>query len=311
MPSKKLRNVIRTAQVVDLLRFLELTPAAAGEILTASVSFGDSEEPGAFADLRTVRWKLATLAEAGLVSIREYAVGGRRPMNFYQLSRDGYRFLHGKEPPPSYRRRFDPASPHSREHTYDLSRLITHLVACAHRSGVTIPWAEPENTYMIAAGPMKTKPDFSAVFSHAGKRFNNFFERDRGTEPIDSSAANSIRNKILAYEAYYDLLLARWKRGDFRTARPRFRVPFWTTTMERAEHILYTASQIARNPSRLLVYATTIDAFLNDADALCQLLFLDHHGNWQALVDSHPTARFTRESVRLSPPALESPPAIW
>jgi predicted ArsR family transcriptional regulator len=54
---------------------------------------------GQFADLRRVREKLESLVAAGLVVFHEYALGGRRTMNFYQLSRDGYRFLHGSDPP--------------------------------------------------------------------------------------------------------------------------------------------------------------------------------------------------------------------
>ena len=148
---------------------------------------------------------------------------------------------------------------------------------------------------------MQTKPDFSVVLQQSGRRFNTFFERDRHTEPIDSAAPSSIRNKIIAYEAYYDLLIARWRAGEIPGTRPRLRVPFITDTMERTEHILYTASQLARNPRRLLVYATTMDSFLNERDALREPLFLDHEGNWQALLNPHPTSRFLRDPVRLAP----------
>ncbi len=304
MPKQKARQIVRTRQVEDLLRLLELTPATAADLLAASDSFGTPEEPGRFADLRRVREKLAALVAADLVTFEEYALGRRRTMNFYQLSRTGYRYLHGGDPPESYRRRFDRITPTQREHTYDLSRLITHAVACAHRRGIRLEWAMLENTYTIAAPPHRTKPDFSVVFGHSGMRFNTFWERDRHTESIDSPAANSVRNKILAYEAYYDLLIERWRRGDFPGRRPRLRVPFWTDTMERAEHILHTASQLARDPRRLLVYATTLDAFINDTDALMQPLFLDHRGCFQALCDLHATSAFQREPVRLRAPVV-------
>ena len=86
---------------------------------------------------------------------------------------------------------------------------------------------------------------------------------------------------------------------------PTFCVPFWRDTMERAEHILYTAKELARDPRRLLVYATTMDAFLNDTDALRQPIFLDHKGCWQALVNIHPTSAFLRDPVRLAPRVME------
>ncbi len=88
------------------------------------------------------------------------------------------------------------------------------------------------------------KPDFSVVFGHSGMRFNTFWERDRHTESIDSPAANSVRNKILAYEAYYDQLMARRKAEQIPGRRPRFRVLSWTDTMERAEHILAIDSRL-------------------------------------------------------------------
>lgn len=309
MPAKT-RSIVRTPQVEDLLRLLELTPATAAEILAASVSFGTVEEPGEFSDVRRVREKLESLVAAGLVVFYEYALGGRRMVNFYQLSRDGYRFLHAGDPPESHRRRFGDIAPTQREHMYDLSRLITHSLAAAHRRGIRLSWAQPENTYTIEASQYKTKPDFSVVFTHSDAAFNTFWERDRHTESLDSLTPNSVRNKILTYEAYADLLVARWKGGAFGGRRPRFRVPFFTDSMARAENILYLASQIARDPKRRLVYATTMDLFLNEQDALMQPVFLDHHGHYRAIVDLHPTSVFRREQINFRVSLLARPLAI-
>ncbi len=309
MPTKS-RTIVRTRQVEALLRLLELTPATAADIHKASVSFGASGEPGQFADQRRVREKLESLVAVGLVVFYEYALGGRHTMKFYQLTRDGYRFLHNAEPPESYRRRFSDIAPTQREHAYDLSRLVTHTVACGHRSGIRLQWASPENTYTIQAPPLTTKPDFGAVFGYSGVASNTFWERDRHTESIDSLARNSIRNKILTYERYYDLIVSQWRAGHFPGPRPRIRVPFWTDTMERAEHILYAASQLAHNPRRLLVYATTLDIYLHDDDALTRPIFLDHHGRFQAIVDPHPTSAFVREPVKIRVPVLAQPLAF-
>ena len=120
MPTKS-RTIVRTHQVEDVLRLLELTPATAVDIQIASVSFGTAEQPGRFADLRRVREKLESLVAAGLVAFHEYALGERRTMNFYQLTRDGYRFLHGKDAPDNYRRRFGDIAPTQREHAYDIT----------------------------------------------------------------------------------------------------------------------------------------------------------------------------------------------
>ncbi len=155
----------------------------------------------------------------------------------------------------------------------------------------------PENAFVIDAHTHMTQPDFSVVLSHSGMRFNCFFERDRHTESLDSMAANSVRNKIVAYEAYYDHIIEQWHKRGNKGPRPRLRVPFVTDSMERAEHILLLARRLAHNPRRKMVYATTIDSFLNEADALRQPIFLDHDGTWQALVNIYPTSLFHREPV--------------
>ncbi len=156
-----------------------------------------------------------------------------------------------------------------------------------------------------------TKPDFSAVFTHSGLAFNTFWERDRHSESIDSLAPNSVRNKILTYERYCDSLYARWRAGHIPgRGPPRIRVLFWTDTSERAEHILYAASQLAHDSRRLLVYATTMDTFLHEDDAFMQPIFLDHRGRFQAIVDPYPTSAFHREPVRICVPVLAQPLAF-
>lgn len=311
MARKKPRYIVRTQTVLDILRFLELTPAAARQIMHASVSFGGPDDPGEFDNVRDVRKKMESLVEGDLVTLRTYAVGGHPPMNFYQLSRAGYRFLHQADPPTGYRVRVDDVAPTQREHMYGLSRVIAHIVRCAARCGARITWAKAENTYEICVGGLRTKPDFPHVLMHSGRRINSFWEDDRGTEPIDSPAKSSVRNKIVVYEAYYDWLIDRWKTGQFgKLPRPRIRVPFTTTTMDRAEHILYIASQLARNPERLLVYACSSDSFLNEPRALTNPIFYDHHGNAQAIVNVHPTAQLHGNTIRLSPQFETSPVLI-
>ncbi len=80
--------------------------------------------------------------------------------------------------------------------------------------------------------------------------------------------------------------------------------------MERAEHILYVASQLSRDSRRRLVYATTMDTYLSNDDALMQPIFLDHRGRFQAMVDLHPTSAFLREPVKIPVPMLAQPLAF-
>jgi hypothetical protein len=127
------------------------------------------------------------------------------------------------------------------------------------------------------------------------------FELDRSTEPLESAAINSIRQKLLAYEAYQNYAWALWKQGGERGVRPYFRVAFLTMTIERAHHILSLACDCASNKDRKLCYAATLDSYLSETDAVQAPLFLDHHGHWQALVNIHPSSHFARQPVRLAP----------
>ena len=52
--------------------------------------------------------------------------------------------------------------------------------------------------------------------------------------------------------------------------------------------------------SRRLVYAAAFDTYVTDPEPLFAPLFLDHFGNWQSLMDLHPTAPYRKAPVRLS-----------
>jgi hypothetical protein len=77
-------------------------------------------------------------------------------------------------------------------------------------------------------------------------------------------------------------------------------VVFLTKGQQRAEHILSLASECARNPRRLLCYATTQDQYLTEPLAVTEPIVNDHNGRWQSLVNVHPTSEFLREPIRLA-----------
>ena len=176
------------------------------------------------------------------------------------------------DPPDSYRRRFGDIAPTQREHTYDLSRL-DH--ACPRRGPSprhSSQWASPENTYMIEARHTITRSRTSVPSSLiAACAFNTFWERDRHTESIDSLAPNSVRNKILTYEALLrsarcPLACRRLRRSP--AAVPRALLDGLDGTCRA--YSLCWPPQLAHDPKRLLVYATTMDTFLHEEDALMQ-----------------------------------------
>ena len=280
-----------------LLWLLDRTPTTVSQILKASVTF----EGGPFRDERRVRERLQALTHGSFVHSHSLAVTGGGLANYYTLSVEGYRFLHGPDVSLPHRSFFAALSPSRLLHALSLGDLIVHTLVVAHAWRLRVTGFHRENELLLETGSHRVSPDCHVQLSTAGRMYNVLFELDRSTEPLDSAATSSIRTKILAYEAYQDYVWGIWKRGGGHEQRPYFRVAFVTTTAERAEHILGLALECARNRDRRLCYATTIDQFLAEPDALRFPLFLDHTGNWQALVNVHPSSRFTRSPVRISP----------
>jgi hypothetical protein len=282
-----------------LLLLLDRTPATASQILKASAAF----EGGPFRDERRVRERLQALIRGKLVHSYSLAVTvtGGGLANYYKLSTEAYRLLHGPDVALPHRSHFA-ALPLSRLlHSLGLADVIVQVHVAAHAGRMPLTGFHRENELVLEIGPHRVSPDCHVQVATSGRTFNVLFEVDRSTEPLDSSAASSIRTKLLAYEAYQDYVLGIWKNGGGKGPRPYFRVVFLTMTVERAHHILGLANGCARNRDRKLCYAATCDEFLAERDALRSPLFLDHHGNWRALVDLHPSAQFARSPVRINP----------
>jgi hypothetical protein len=183
-----------------------------------------------------------------------------------------------------------------------LAEIIVHSLLAAHRDRCTVPYFQGDGDVRIEVASHTYYPDCFFQFALAGKQFNAYFEIDQSTEPLDSNAEQSIRTKLLNYEAYQDSLIIWWKSQAERVPRPFFRAVFLTRSVERANHILWLAQTCARNADRHLVYTATQDAYLAEPRALQSPLFLDHHGRWQSLVNLHPTSNFHRAPVRLRRP---------
>ena len=145
------------------------------------------------------------------------------------------------------------------------------------------------------------QPDCFCRLTASGRTFNLAFEIDESTESLDSHAVNSVRKKLVTYHGYQDMILSQWLKQGKRWDRPRLRVIFLTRTVERAYHILALAAETNRQPSRRLVYAATQDTFVSDPDPLFAPIFVNHFGNWQSLIDLHPSAPFRKATVRLKP----------
>ena len=182
-----------------------------------------------------------------------------------------------------------------------LAEVIVHSLAAAHLRRMVIAQFFRENELLLTETGQSHSPDGFLQLRTVGMMFNVMLELDNGTEPLEGEARSAIEKKLDAYEAHQDAAI-RWWQGagsPLRTNR-RFRVVFLTKTAQRAEHIVQLAGEIAKNRDRRLCYAATQEAFLIESDALCQPLFIDHHGHWQALVNVHPSSHVLRTPVRFA-----------
>ena len=286
-------RVIISPRDEALFKLLGYTAATKQMVLKASRTF-----PEPFSDERRVRERLQTLAEAGYVrAFTASAVGGLS--QYYKLTPQGFQLVMGSEAPLPARSFFSEIAASRFVHTMILAEIIVHLLVAAHSGRVTIERFHRENELSLEAAGQTLVPDYQLSLSHAGKWFHFLFEVDNSTEPLNSFAEQSIKNKLLSYDTYQDGVLSGWSQAGRPGARPAFRVVFFTKTAERAEHILSLAHDLSRNRDRRLFVAVAQDTFLAEPDALRQPILLDHFGNWLPMVTPHDTAQSNRPPIRL------------
>lgn len=299
-------TVTLSARDFSLLRLLSWTPATAVLLLRASVAF--EGEP--FKDERRLRERLQALSAAGFVRFWSAAHAGGGLQKYYKLTQLGFERLYGPETTKPPRTFFIEISPSLFQHTLKLAEVIVETVRAAHAGRVVIRQLFRENELTFTAGSDHGQPDCFVRFEFGGKPFNVAFEIDQGTESLNSGAENSIRSKLRIYDAYQETLLSEWLASGKSWERPRFRLAFLTTSIDRVHHILSTAAQTTTNGKRRLVLAATQDCYLSEADPLRSPIFLDHTGQWQSLVDVHPTSPFHKPPVRLKP-LVVAPSHVW
>lgn len=291
------RCVSLSARDAALLRLLSWTPATTALLMRASVTF----DGGPFLDDRRLRERLQSLAASGFVRAFPTAQLGGGLQNFYKLTPLGFDMIYAPDTERPSRAFFAEVSPSLFSHTVRLAEAIVETVRACHTRRVGIERFIRENQLTLVAGDREVQPDCFFRLATCGRTSNLCFEVDNSTASIDSYAVNSIRQKLLTYHAYQEHALAKWRSSENRTERPRFRVVFLTPTVTRAYHILALAADLTHRHRRL-VYAAAFDNYVTEPDRLFAPIFLDHFGNWQALIDLHPTASFQKTAVRLTKP---------
>jgi hypothetical protein len=234
-----------------------------------------------FTSLRSVQDRLQKLCEAGWVRRWPYATASRSGMPDYcKLTLLGYRLVYGERARPPTKRYFNEVALAHQHHTHSLAEFVVHTAVAAHRQGIAMKNFSRENTLRLQVGQKNLFPDCAfELHTRDEQQFNFLVELDNGTERVRSDRdADSWQRKIRLYEQLQDQAFPH-----------RFRVLVVTTrSRERLDHILAVATEYARNPRRSLFYATHLDDYLAQADALRQPCFCDHHGRRVALV---PAAR--------------------
>lgn len=291
-------RILLTDRDRSLLHVLSRTPATTALLLRASSTF----EGGSFTDDRRLRERLTALSAAGLARFWPAFLGSGGLQNYYKLTPAGFAALHGPDAELPPRAFFQEISPSHFDHTLRLADAVVTLHVAAHARRIEIVRFYRENELTLTVGQDRLQPDGFVRLACDGRTFNFAIEIDTSQESIDSPSASSIRRKIGLYHAYQEQAFADWHAAGKRWEEPRFRVVFLTPTIMRAYHILAFTRQIAMHRSRRLVYAATQSSFCSDAAALTNPLFLDHFGNWQALVELHPSAGHLKHPVRISTP---------
>ena len=285
---------------LSLLRLLSWTPATVALILQASETF----EGGGFIDERRLRERLQALTDAHYVRPWSTANVGGGLKHYFTLTPTGFDVLTGGEAERPSKAFFAEVAPSVFVHTFRLAEAIVATLTACHARRVTIERFIRENDLLFQAGDRQVQPDCFWKLGAGGRSFNLAFEIDNSTASVDSTASNSVRQKLVTYDAYQSLLLDQWQAAGKKWERPRFRVVFLTPSVERAYHILAQAEEVASRKIRRTVLAATFDCYVTDPDRLFTPLFLDHAGEWQSLTDLHPTANYLKAPVRIARPVV-------
>lgn len=259
-----------TPRDTDILAALERCPLTASQLQKLSGTF---EAP--FNSDRAVRRRVQILADMGLVRTHQCAVIRRGMLNYYTLAPAGFLALYGSDEPLPHNRLFSAVSLSRLPHTQALAEVIVHTAVAAHRSGIQVSGFCRENSVCLSVGSDSLYPDSAfQLITPDGRAFSILLELDNVTERVRSQRSlDSWERKLRLYEAYQN------------HCPKRFRVVVVTTgTMQRVQHILALAGQLAQNPERSLVYGITLDHFLETQASLTTRCFLDHRLKTVALV---------------------------
>lgn len=272
-------SVIYTPRDQQIHEMLALTPLDTQQLLKLSQTF---DQP--FTTARKLRQRMQQHQAAGWVNKHTYATTSAGQLNYYQLSRDGYRLLHGPDALLPKRSRFQEVSPALQRHTRHLADVIVHTNVAARRLGVDIVEQLGDGQLMLTLGDRSQRPDYSFKLATRDGVFTFYDELDEATEPIVSTRQREcLEAKIRFHEDYQNATGQRY----------RVRMIFAKAT-SRVFQFLQLARRHATR-QRSIFYVVLLDNYLKHDSSLTSPLFIDHSHRLQSLLP----ASVSREQLQL------------
>lgn len=257
-------QTIITGRDNEILESLDRFPLTPAQLYKLSETFAMP-----FGDVHAVRRRLRKLASAGLVKAFPYAVAsfGSSPA-YHQLTRAGYRLIHGPDAELPKRRYFDAIGQARHPHTWSLVDFLVHLFVVTHRMDGVVRHFTRENSVSIKTSTITLRPDAGFQIDLNGQAFNFVVELDNGSERVRSRLdVESIERKIRGYDAHSASLPAY--------DASRYVVLFVTTrSADRLKHLMAAADSIMQNKQRTLFLGGNLDELLNQDALLTDCCFL-------------------------------------
>jgi hypothetical protein len=261
---------VYTARDQQIHEALALTPLDTRQLLKLSETF---DPP--FTSDRKLRERMQQHSQAGWIHTFTYATASPGQLNYYKLSADGYRLLHGPDAILPKRAAFHEVSLGLQRHTRHLADVIVQTNVHAKRLGVRIFDQRGENQLPLTVGDRTQKPDYSFRLQTRDGVYTYYDEIDEGTEPIASTKQReSLEAKIRFHEDYQNATGERYRvRIFFAKASPRM-VQFLNLARK------YATQQ------RSIFYAVLLENYLVHGSPLTTPMFLDRFNRLQSVVPS-------------------------
>jgi hypothetical protein len=266
---------VYTARDQQIHQALALTPLDTRQLLKFSETF---DYP--FTSDRKVRERMQQHAKTGWVHTFAYATTTAGQLNYYKLSKAGYRLLCGRNVVLPKRAAFNEVSLGLQRHTRHLADVIVQTSVHAKRLGLQIFDQRGENQLPLMIGDRTQKPDYSFRVQTRDGVYTFYDEIDEGTEPIASTKQReSLEAKIRFHEDYQNATGERYRvRIFFAKASPRI------------AQFLNLARKHAKQ-QRSIFYAVLLEDYLKHGSPLTSPMFLDHFHRLQSMVPAS-TSRY-------------------